>query len=60
MAGGADAIMVENFFDAPFAKDAVPPHTLAALTRFDGVVLLTFALLRLGFDRRLGLLLRRA
>ena len=33
VAGGADAIMVENFFDAPFAKDSVPPHTLAALTR---------------------------
>jgi len=31
--GGADAIMVENFFDAPFAKDRVPPHTLAAMTR---------------------------
>ena len=31
--GGADAILVENFFDAPFAKDAVPPHTVAALTR---------------------------
>lgn len=31
--GGADAIMVENFFDAPFAKSSVPPHTLAALTR---------------------------
>ena len=31
--GGADAIMVENFFDAPFAKDAVPPHTIAAMTR---------------------------
>jgi hypothetical protein len=31
--GGADAIMVENFFDAPFAKDNVPPHTVAALTR---------------------------
>jgi len=31
--GGVDAIMVENFFDAPFAKDRVPPHTLAALTR---------------------------
>jgi len=31
-AGGADAIMVENFFDVPFAKDAVPPHTLAAMT----------------------------
>jgi uncharacterized protein len=33
IAGGADAIMVENFFDAPFAKDSVPPHTIAAMTR---------------------------
>lgn len=32
-AGGASAIMVENFFDAPFAKDTLPPHTIAALTR---------------------------
>ncbi|HLK59697.1 MAG TPA: BtpA/SgcQ family protein, partial [Chthonomonadaceae bacterium] len=32
-AGGADAVMVENFFDAPFAKDSLPPHTIAALTR---------------------------
>jgi len=31
--GGADAVMIENFFDAPFAKDRVPPHTVAALTR---------------------------
>ncbi len=31
--GGADAIMIENFFDAPFAKDHVPPHTIAAMTR---------------------------
>lgn len=31
--GGADAVLVENFFDAPFAKDAVPPHTVAAITR---------------------------
>lgn len=31
-AGGADAVMVENFFDAPFAKDAVPPQTIAAMT----------------------------
>jgi hypothetical protein len=30
--GGADAIMVENFFDAPFAKTQVPPHTIAAMT----------------------------
>ena len=32
-AGGANALMIENFFDAPFAKDRVPPHTLAAMTR---------------------------
>lgn len=31
--GGADAVMVENFFDAPFAKDSLPPHSIAALTR---------------------------
>jgi membrane complex biogenesis BtpA family protein len=31
--GGAAAILVENFFDAPFAKSSVPPHTVAALTR---------------------------
>jgi hypothetical protein len=31
--GGANAVMVENFFDAPFARDSLPPHTVAALTR---------------------------
>ncbi len=31
-AGGANAIMVENFFDSPFARDSLPPHTIAALT----------------------------
>lgn len=36
--GGADAIMVENFFDAPFAKTQVPAHTVAALTRATLVV----------------------
>ncbi len=36
--GGADAVMVENFFDAPFAKQHVPPHTVAALTRAVGAV----------------------
>jgi len=30
---GADAIMVENFFDAPFALETVPPITVACLTR---------------------------
>jgi hypothetical protein len=31
-AGGVDAILVENFFDAPFYKTRVPPHTIAAMT----------------------------
>ncbi len=31
-AGGVDAIMVENFFDAPFFPGAVGPQTVAALT----------------------------
>jgi membrane complex biogenesis BtpA family protein len=30
--GGAHGIMVENFFDAPFHKTAVPPVTIAAMT----------------------------
>lgn len=31
--GGVDALIVENFWDSPFAKDDVPPHTIAAMTR---------------------------
>lgn len=31
--GGVDALMVENFFDAPFAKETVPSQTVAAMTR---------------------------
>lgn len=31
--GGVDAIMVENFHDAPFYKEALPAETIAALTR---------------------------
>lgn len=31
--GGIDAIMVENFFDAPFCTTGVPPVTVAAMTR---------------------------
>jgi membrane complex biogenesis BtpA family protein len=31
--GGVDGIMVENFFDAPFFKDRVPPETVAAMAR---------------------------
>jgi membrane complex biogenesis BtpA family protein len=29
--GGADGVIVENFFDSPFPKDCSPPHTVAAL-----------------------------
>ncbi|MCA9560056.1 MAG: BtpA/SgcQ family protein [Myxococcales bacterium] len=31
--GGVTAIMLENFNDAPFYKDHLPPETVAALTR---------------------------
>jgi len=31
-AGGADAVMVENFFDVPFPKVASAAHTIAAMT----------------------------
>ena len=30
--GGMDAVMIENFFDAPFHKSKVPPATVAAMT----------------------------
>jgi membrane complex biogenesis BtpA family protein len=31
--GGVDGIMLENFFDAPFFKDRVPPETVASMSR---------------------------
>ena len=31
--GGVDGIMIENFFDAPFFKDHVPPETVAGMSR---------------------------
>jgi membrane complex biogenesis BtpA family protein len=31
--GGVDALMIENFFDAPFFKDQVGPETVAAMSR---------------------------
>lgn len=36
--GGVDGIIVENFGDAPFAKDSVSPYTVAAMTRAVEVV----------------------
>ncbi len=31
--GGVDGIMIENFFDAPFFKEHVPPETVASMAR---------------------------
>ncbi len=36
--GGADALIVENFHDAPFYRDRVEPVTVAAMTRVVGRV----------------------
>lgn len=52
----------ERYLSDERARDAVLACLLAAfaaLTRFDGVLLLPFVLLRLGFARRFKLLLRR-
>jgi Dolichyl-phosphate-mannose-protein mannosyltransferase len=52
----------ERFMAEERSRDAVLAclfAAFAALTRFDGVMLLPFVLLRLGFARRFGLLLRR-
>ena len=32
-AGGASGVIVENFGDAPYFPEAVPPETIAAMTR---------------------------
>lgn len=37
-AGGVGALMVENFHDAPFHPDRVPPATVAAMTAVAGAV----------------------
>ncbi|WP_224449955.1 BtpA/SgcQ family protein [Haloprofundus salilacus] len=36
--GGVDAVMVENFGDAPFHPDDVPKHTVASMTALVGAV----------------------
>jgi len=33
VAGGVDGLMIENYGDSPFYSDAVPKHTVAAMTR---------------------------
>lgn len=47
--GGADAIIVENFGDAPFAKDGVPAETVAAMSAAGLTVRLAVGL-PLGFN----------
>ena len=37
-AGGVDAVLVENFGDAPFYPDRVPRHVVATMTRLVGEV----------------------
>jgi predicted TIM-barrel enzyme len=37
-AGGVDALMLENFGDAPFYPDDVPKHAVASMTRVAGEV----------------------
>ncbi len=48
VAGGVDAIMVENFGDAPFYPDAVPRETIAAVTAVSTAI-------RVAVDRPLGI-----
>ncbi len=58
----ASVFHFERYVGEKRARDAVLAclfAALAALTRFDGVLLLPFVLLRLGFTRQFGLLLRR-
>lgn len=38
VAGGVDAILVENFGDAPFAADTVEPFTVSAMTDIVGAI----------------------
>lgn len=47
--GGADAVIVENFGDVPFTKDAVPPETVAAMAAAGRAVRAAVAL-PLGFN----------
>ena len=55
-AGGVDGIIVENFFDAPFAKDRVDPAVVSAMTlivdRLRGMVTIPLGLNVLRNDAR--------
>jgi uncharacterized protein len=58
-AGGVDGIIVENFFDAPFAKDQVDPAVVSAMTlviqRLMSMVTLPIGINVLRNDARSGL-----
>ena len=55
-AGGIDGIIIENFFDAPFAKDRVDPAVVSAMTlivdRLQGMVALPIGINVLRNDAR--------
>jgi len=55
-AGGADAIIIENFFDAPFTKDRVDPAVVSAMTlivdRLKGMIMLPIGINVLRNDAR--------
>ncbi len=55
-AGGVDAIIIENFFDAPFVKDCVDPAVVSAMTlivdRLKGMVMLPIGINVLRNDAR--------
>ena len=58
-AGGVDGIIVENFFDAPFAKDRVDPAVVSAITlivdRLKGMVTVPIGINVLRNDARSGI-----
>lgn len=55
-AGGVDGIIIENFFDAPFAKERVDPAVVSAMTlivdRLKGMVMLPIGINVLRNDAR--------
>lgn len=58
-AGGVDGIIIENFFDAPFAKDRVDPAVISAMTlivdRLKGMVTVPLGVNVLRNDARSGI-----
>jgi uncharacterized protein len=58
-AGGVDGIIVENFFDAPFAKDRVDPAVVSAMTlvvdRLQNLIMLPIGINVLRNDAQSGM-----